>query len=136
MTYFYFSELYDYTFRYLLVTSVEKFSNLDEKPKIGQALGLESAEMACKTFGKEWKITRRTPGSAVCSTVPSLQNCHGCESWRLLVWEDGACDRLVPSKCRFDTTKSGNYYCGYNPCTGGNLVQGGLWGQFGAHPNN
>ena len=115
---------------------LKQFSNLDEKPKVGQALGLESAEMACKTFGKEWKITRRTSGSAVCSTVPSLQNCHDCESWRLLVWEDGACDRLVSSKCRFDTTKSGNYYCGYDPCNGGDLVQGGLWGQFGAHPNN
>ena len=97
-------------------------------------MGPGSAEKACKTFGKEWKITRKTLGSSVCSTVPSDRNCHSCDSWRLLVWEDGACDRLVSSQCRSNITKSGNYYCGYDPCQGGELVYAGVWGPFGAHP--
>ena len=99
-------------------------------------MGFESAEEACKTLGKDWKITRKTSGSAVCSTVSWDKNCHGCDSWRLFVWKDESCDMLISSKCRFKTTKAGNYYCGYDPCTSGDLVHGGLWGQFGTHDIN
>ena len=90
-------------------------------------LEFQVAEKTCKQFGKEWKITRTTPGSLVCSKVSYLLNCHNCESWRLLVWEDGACDKLAVSRCRSNTTRAGEYYCGYSPCKTGDLVHGGHW---------
>ena len=90
---------------------------------------LERAENACKAFGEDWKISRKTQGSLVCSTVAHYQNCQSCDSWRLLVWENGFCDRLVASKCRFNTTRSGNFYCGYEPCKTGDLKYGGKWFQ-------
>ena len=85
------------------------------------------AEKICKAFGEEWNITRTTQGSAVCSKVPYLLNCHDCTTWRLLVWKDGACDTLKPIDCRSKRTKAGNYYCGYSPCKTGDLVHGGKW---------
>ena len=88
---------------------------------------LKEAEKLCNGLGENWKITRKTKGSAVCSTVPHYENCHGCESWRLLVWEDGACDKLLSNRCRFNNTESGNYYCGYEPCKDGDLKYGGIW---------
>ena len=90
-------------------------------------IGFLDAKKKCKSFGDNWKITRRTGGSAVCSTVSYLKNCHTCDSWRLLVWEDGACDRLLPSMCRSNSTITGNYYCGYDPCRTGSLTFGGVW---------
>ena len=90
-------------------------------------LEFQIAEKTCKQFGKEWKITRTTPGSLVCSKVSYLLNCHNCTTWRLLVWEDGACDKLASSRCRSNTTKAGEYYCGYSPCKTGDLVHGGQW---------
>ena len=90
---------------------------------------LEKAENACKALGEDWKISRKTQGSLVCSTVSHYQNCQSCDSWRLLVWENGFCDRLQPSKCRFNTTRSGNFYCGYEPCETGDLKYGGKWFQ-------
>ena len=90
-------------------------------------LGLSIAEKTCKAFGKEWNITRTTQGSAVCSKVSHLLNCHNCTTWRLLVWVDGACDGLKPSDCRSNTTKAGHYYCGYSPCKTGDLIHGGIW---------
>ena len=94
-------------------------------------LGLTKTDAVnkCSTFGEGWKVTRKTMGAAVCTkgdTSP-LDNCHGCDSWRLLVWADGACDRLLPKDCRFNTTKAGNYYCGYAPCEDGDLSTGGAW---------
>ena len=91
-------------------------------------LNAEAAQTACESFGYGWKITRTTPGSVVCSTVSFDKNCQDCNSWRLLVWKDGACDRLRSSKCRFNSTKAGKYYCGYDPCESGDLVYGGMWG--------
>ena len=105
----------------------EKMSNY--RPQQANAtLNAEAAQTACESFGRRWRITRKTPGSAVCSIVTSDKNCHGCNSWRLLVWKDGACDRLRSSKCRFNSTKAGKYYCGYDPCLSGDLVYGGMWG--------
>ena len=122
--------------RKLLFTSIldQKLKALDgrmsdyQPQQANSKLNVETAKTACESFGRRWKITRKTSGSAVCSTVPSDKNCHGCNSWRLLVWEDGACDRLRPSKCRFNNTKAGKYYCGYDPCKTGDLVYGGIWG--------
>ena len=91
---------------------------------------MDGAEEACRRFGSDWNVTRETEGSLVCSTVSWSKNCNTCDSWRLLVWEDGACDisKHDPySKCRNNATLAGTYYCGYDPCIGGNLTYGGIW---------
>ena len=86
------------------------------------------AKLACEQFGIGWKVTRKTNHSLVCSKVSSLLNCHNCDTWRLLVWRDGACDKLIDSKCNPNMTKAGHYYCGYDPCAKyGNLSYGGKW---------
>ena len=96
--------------------------------QVNAILNAEAAQTACESFGRRWRITRTTPGSVVCSTVSFDKNCHDCNSWRLLVWKDGACDRLRSSKCRSNNTRAGKYYCGYKPCDSGDLVYGGIWG--------
>ena len=98
--------------------------------KLGHELNLKGAKSACKLFGSKWKMTRKTEGSLVCSTVPWYKNCNKCDSWRLLVWIDGACDisKYDPySKCRNNATLTGHYYCGYDPCKSGDLSDGGTW---------
>ena len=95
-------------------------------------LGLtaKNAATKCTSFGKDWKVSRNTMGASICTkgdTSP-YDNCHGCDSWRILVWKDGACDRLLPKDCRFNTTTvAGNYYCGYEPCQDGHLSAGASW---------
>ena len=94
----------------------------------GHELNLARAKLACEKFGVGWNVTRKTNHSLVCSKVSSLLNCHNCDKWRLLVWRDGACDKLVSSKCNPNMTKAGDYYCGYDPCAKyGNLRYGGKW---------
>ena len=93
-------------------------------------LGLEDAIKACKQLSEGWKVTRKTHNSLVCSKVPWYKNCHKCDTWRLFVWEDGACEKLRndQSKCNPNMTKAGNYYCGYEPCQkSGRLKFGGKW---------
>ena len=100
--------------------------------QIDSPLNLESARATCSSFGSNWNVTRTTEGSIVCSNVPWHRNCETCDSWRLLVWIDGACEigKYDPySKCKTSgkTTKAGQFYCGYNPCKGGDLTHGGTW---------
>ena len=95
---------------------------------IGHQSNRAMAKQACEQFGKGWKVTRTTNHTLVCSKVSSLLNCHSCDTWRLLVWKDGACDKLVDSKCNPNMTKAGNYYCGFDPCAKyDNLRYGGKW---------
>ena len=99
--------------------------------KVEPRLTLEEAEKACKSFGTRWKITRKAHGAAVCSTVSWEKNCNKCDSWRLLVWNDGACEKIKndATKCQSNITKGGHFYCGHDPCTPyGDLSYGGTWG--------
>ena len=82
---------------------------------------------ACEKLGNGWNVTRKTSHSIVCSKVSFLKNCQKCDVWRLYVWEDGACDKFQKSKCTRNKTKSGKYYCGYEPCRNGVLQYGGDW---------
>ena len=98
--------------------------------KLDDWLNLEGAKAACSSIGSNWKVTRTTEGSLVCSTVPWSENCNDCDSWRLLVWRDGACEISAHdtySKCKSAATKAGHFYCGYKPCKGGDLTHGGIW---------
>ena len=95
-------------------------------------LGLEDAEKACKSFGGNFTVTRKAFGSLICSTVPWHKNCSPCETWRMLVWKDGACEKIkndyTPCKANLQT-KSGHYYCGHKPCTkDADFPEGGTWG--------
>ena len=89
--------------------------------------GLHEATKACEELGNGWKVTRKTGGSIVCSKVEHWKNCQKCDVWRLYVWEDGACEKLQNSRCTPYMTKSGKYYCGYEPCRNGVLQYGGEW---------
>ena len=82
--------------------------------------------MTCKSYGDEWHIRVRNPGSIVCSTVLLEDNCRDCDVWRLLVWKDGV-DEHWPD-VKDNTTLSGHYYCGYYPkCEPDYHVHGGVW---------
>ena len=96
---------------------------------VGFQLGLEDAIIKCKSYGNGWNVTRITGFSIVCSKVPYINNCQKCDVWRLLVWEDGGCEKLDKSRCYTKITKSGKYYCGYKPCQKYGVLQyGGDWG--------
>ena len=86
----------------------------------------EKSTMTCKSYGDEWHIRVRNPGSIVCSTVHLEDNCRDCDVWRLLVWKDGV-DEHWPD-VKDNTTLSGHYYCGYYPkCEPDYHVHGGVW---------
>ena len=86
----------------------------------------EKSIMTCKSYGDEWHIRVRNPGSIVCSTVHLEDNCRDCDVWRLLVWKDGV-DEHWPD-VKDNTTLSGHYYCGYYPkCEPDYHVHGGVW---------
>ena len=92
-------------------------------------LGVEDAIKECDKLGDGWNVTRTTGHSLVCSKVPYLKNCQKCDAWRLFAWEDGACEKLIKSKCNPNMTKAGKYYCGYEPCRKYGVLQyGGDWG--------
>ena len=100
-------------------------------PSVHQ-LGFEDAIKACNSFEGNWTVTRKAHGSIICSTVPWTKNCNKCNTWRMLVWMDGACEKIkndfTPCKANLNT-KIGHYYCGHNPCTdSGDFLYGGVWG--------
>ena len=91
-------------------------------------MSLEGAKNVCTSLEGNWTVTYggKYSGAIVCSTVDWSKNCNDCDTWRLYVWQDGAC--LSPSKCEYDSrTIAGHYYCGNKPCKNGNFVEGGPW---------
>ena len=87
-----------------------------------EKLDEEKATKACKTMG--WTVGWIGDKSLIC-TAPGISydnDCNSCETWRLLVWEDGGRDRLHGGE-KYNT-KAGRSYGGHNPCKEGwSLVQ-------------
>ena len=76
-------------------------------------------------------------GSVVC-TLNSLHwssNCNKCDTWRLVVWKDGAHER-GPGYGGYNgiqiSTKAGRYYGGHDPCMTGNNFP--FCGEWSTHP--
>lgn len=72
----------------------------------------------------------------LCCGASFYNDCNSCDTWRMLVWEDGGVDPadswshnygpVPPPPYR---TNAGKYYAGHKPCTGGcnNLPECGTW---------
>jgi len=81
----------------------------------------QAAEKACQAFGNGWSVNVVRDGSLVC-TLNSLEwrkNCNNCETWRLVVWKEGAHEETAGYSAyngiHFSTI-AGKYYGGYDPC--------------------
>ena len=84
------------------------------------------AIQACTGFGSGWGVAKLNEGSLVCTKDGRSwkSDCNSCESWRLLVWEQGADEFGANS---FSTSPN-KYYGGHTPCElGDNLPYCGSW---------
>ena len=73
----------------------------------------KGAREACRSFGVGWDVREELSTSLVCTTNAVNQSCSGeCDTWRLLVWEDG----VYGNGSHSHVTRAGSYYGGYYPC--------------------
>ena len=108
-------------------------------------LDLTSAIHACQKFGNDWKVRKVLDRALVCTKGSTRwsQNCNSCETWRLVVWEDGGWDenkgwsRTYKGKTTGPfysmSTVAGKYYGGANPCRRGDYFP--LCGEWTAPSN-
>ena len=83
----------------------------------GYPLTLEGARNACNGFGKSWSFHTETSTSLSCTKGSTRleDNCN-CDSYRILVWEDGADDFGSDIIRVSGSTVAGHYYGGHSPC--------------------
>jgi len=84
---------------------------------------------ACDSMG--WTVGWIHDVSLIC-TAPGTSHdddCNSCDTWRLLVWEDGGRDRIHGGEKYY--TKAGRAYGGHSPCKQGWSLQScpGTWTQ-------
>jgi len=78
----------------------------------------------CKKIG--WKVKWTSAKSLICTTASAGSNCNKCNTWRLLVWENGGTD--MSSGGQAYRTSAGHMYAGHKPCRAGwNLPHCGSW---------
>jgi len=88
----------------------------------------ELAVQRCSSFGSGWSVVRTSDKSITCAKSPTTSgsNCDTCDSWRLLVFQNGGTDQSPGGQTY--QTKAGYYYGGHSPCQSGwNLPECGLW---------
>merc|ERR1711997_667653 len=86
----------------------------------------QGARDYCASLGGEWSVEWESDRSVICTTRSSGNNCDSCDTWRLLVWENGGTD-MSPNGQTYETV-AGKYYAGHHPCQGGwNLPLCGDW---------
>jgi len=86
----------------------------------------QSARDACAAWGGSWSVVWTSDRSLICATVSAGNNCNTCDSWRLMVWENGGTD-MSPNGQAY-ATEAGHYYGGHNPCVSGwNLPHCDSW---------
>jgi len=89
-------------------------------------LSEQNTRDACAALGGAWSVRWTGEGALVCGTVGAGSDCNGCDTWRLMVWENGAKDQA--SGGADYQTVAGSYYGGHSPCTvGWNLPLCGDW---------
>ena len=93
---------------------------------------LNSAIVACRNFGDDWSVQRVTDRALVCTkgSTKASSNCDYCDSWRLVVWEDGGFERSKgerKNKPESMLTVAGKYYGGKSPCRSNNYSLCGDW---------
>ena len=103
---------------------------------LSKGLDEQGAEKACREFGIGWSVSVVRDGSLVCTRSPYtwVNNCHTWETWRLVVWKDGA-HEFDAGGSRYDgipvSSKSGKYYGGHEPCEiADNFPLRGQWGHI------
>ena len=76
------------------------------------------ARNICRDFGSGWSIKKELATSLICTKghVSEDENCNTCETWRMIVWEDGGKDHTCSETV---STKAGKIYGGHPPCTCG-----------------
>ena len=92
-------------------------------------LNLQGATDRCRAFGSEWGVNKETDGSVVCTKSGTAwnSNCNACDTWRLVVWNNGANEYGNAAY----STIAGKYYAGHSPCVSGdNLPVCGTWLQL------
>ena len=76
-------------------------------------------------------MDKTTANSLVCTKgIQWNSNCNNCDTWRLLVWEDGGHEYEPGSNYNGVqiSTEAGKYYGGHSPCTSGdNFPLCGEW---------
>jgi len=82
---------------------------------------------ACDAMG--WIVGWINDAALIC-TAPGTSHdddCNSCDTWRLLVWEDGGRDRIHGGEKYY--TKAGRAYGGHSPCKQGWSLQAcpGTW---------
>ena len=94
-----------------------------------------AAEQACNEFGTGWNVSIVRDGALICTlnAVTWGDNCNDCNTWRLVVWKNGAHEYDAGSH-EYDgievSTKAGEYYGGHDRCSHlGPFPLCGQWGQ-------
>jgi hypothetical protein len=96
----------------------------------------EAAIAFCNAIG--WHVMLVPPdtsGVIICTVDgrPAENNCDGCGSYHIVVWEDSAGDPFCTASY---TTYAGNVYCGHHPCEcGDNLIWCGVWNMMDCTPD-
>ena len=87
-------------------------------------LGEAGAIKACENFGSDWKVSKITDRTVICTKGSTrwVATCNSCETWRMLVWEDGGFEHnkgysVYKGEYINDRlTVAGKYYGGHDPC--------------------
>ena len=93
-----------------------------------------SANITCQNFGPDWSVDRIQSKALVCTKdgISWGASCNDCTTWRMIVWQDGGCERDIDCQLDSIATVAGKYYGGHFPCEWGDNYQDcGLWGSSG-----
>jgi len=91
-------------------------------PQITEQRAIEK----CESWDGPWSVVWNSGRALICATVSAGNNCNQCDSWRLMVWDNGATDQSPNGEVY--ATEAGQYYGGHSPCKAGwNLPHCGSW---------
>lgn len=80
------------------------------------------ARLYCETLGSEWSVKHvDVKGSLYClkGTTPTGSDCNSCDTYRIVVWKDGAGETMNDSGSYPFNTVAGTVYGGHKPCKKG-----------------
>ena len=110
---------------------------------------VKAARKACQNFGEGWVVGKVSDGALVCTKAgrtyqsncawgPKRKYCEAadllirqelrdcgveCDTWRLVVWDDGSNEYKLDENNPRYSTKAGKYYGGHLPCKPGDNYQ-------------
>ena len=98
---------------------------------------LYDAAQACNDFGNGWSVNVVRDGALICTlnSVTWKNNCNTCDTWRMVVWKNGAHEYAADQNYNYDgihlSTTAGKYYGGHENCHLGHLDNFPLCGEWG-----